>query len=154
MLRLIREPVAAPDASLPEIAVRADRHDAARRRWRVVAEDGAEFGFELERPLRHGAVVAQTPAARYVLRQHAEPVLIVSLELPPSAAAGLGWAFGNMHLEASSEPGRLIVADCPAARQLLGRLGLPFACELLVFRPGHFARGLQSPHELGPSHRH
>jgi urease accessory protein len=154
MLRFVREPVADPDASLPEIAVRADRHDAARRRWRVVAEDGVEFGFELARPLRHGAVVAQTVAARYVLRQHAEPVLIVPLDLPSSAAAGLGWAFGNMHLEASSEPGRLIVADSPAARLLLGRLGMPFVAELLVFRSGHFARGLLSPHELGPSHRH
>ena len=154
MLRLVREPVASPDPALPEVAVRADRHDAARRRWRAVAEDGTEFGFELARPLRHGEVVAQTSAARYVLRQQAEPVLLVSLDLPSSAAAGLGWAFGNMHLEASSEPGRLIVADSPAARQLLGRLGLPFSSDHLVFLPGRFARGTQTAHEFGPSHRH
>lgn len=154
MLRLIRHPFVTPDPTLPEVAVRADRHDVARRRWRAVAEDGTDFGFELERPLRHGDVVDQTAAARYVLRQHAEPVLVVSLELPSSAAAGLGWAFGNMHLEASSEPGRLIVADAPAARKLLGRLGLPFSSDQLIFRPGHFARGAQTAHEFGPSHRH
>jgi urease accessory protein len=154
MLRLIRQPVGSPDLSLPEIPVRADRHDAARRLWRATAEDGAEFGFELERPLRHGDTVLQTATARYVLRQLAEPVLLVALDLAPSAAAGLGWAFGNMHLEASTEPGRLIVADTPAARQLLARLGVAFTPDTLVFRPGHFARGALPAHELGPSHRH
>lgn len=154
MLCLVRQPVAQPDLSLPEVPVRADRHDAARRLWRAMAEDGTEFGFELERPLRHGDTVLQAAEVRYVLRQQTEPVLIVPLDLAPSAAAGLGWAFGNMHLEASTEPGRLIVADSPAARQLLARLGVAFAPDHLVFRPGHFARGVLPAHELGPSHRH
>ena len=154
MLCLVRQLVAFPDLSLPEVPVRADRHDVARRLWRAVAEDGTEFGFELEKPLRHGDTVFQAAEVRYVLRQQAEPVLLIALDLAPSAAAGLGWAFGNMHLEASTEPGRLIVADAPAARQLLARLGVPFTTANLIFRPGHFARGTLPAHEFGPSHRH
>jgi urease accessory protein len=154
ILCLVRGPVLAPDLSLPEIAVRAERRDVAKRLWRTTAEDGTPFGFELAQPFRHGDTIRQAAEARYVIRQLPEPVLCVSLDMAGSAAAGLGWAFGNLHLEASTEPGRLIVADAPAARRLLEKLGLPFTADLLVFRPGHFARGPLPAHELGPSHQH
>jgi len=154
LLCLVRGPVLAPDLSLPEVPVRAERRDVARRLWRATAEDGTPFGFELERPFRHGETVLQAAEVRYVLRQIPEPVLCVALDLAGSAAAGLGWAFGNLHLEASAEPGRLIVADSPVARRLLGKLALPFTTDLLVFRPGHFARGPLPAHEFGPGHQH
>lgn len=150
----VRAPIECPDLSLPEVPVRALRHEVARRLWRAVAEDGTVFGFELDRPLRHGDTVLQAAERRYVLCQHPEPVLIVSLELAASAAVALGWAFGNLHLEASTEPGRLIVADTPAARRLLERIALPYAATSAVFRSGHFARGPLPAHELGPSHQH
>lgn len=153
-LRLVHGPVLAPDLSLPEVPVRAERRDVAKRIWRTTAEDGTPFGFELEKPFKHGDTVLQAAAVRYVIRQIPEPVLCVSLDLAASAAAGLGWAFGNLHLEASTEPGRLIVADAPAARRLLGKLGLPFAPDWLVFRPGRFARGPLPAHEFGPGHQH
>lgn len=154
MLHLVPAAVAAPDPTLPEVALAVDRHDLARRRWRVAAPDGQEFGFELARPLQTGDTIAELAGKRYVVRQNPEAVLVVPLDLAPSAAAGLGWAFGNMHLEASTEPGRFLVADTPAARQLLGRLGLACVAELQIFRPGRFARGAMPDHELGPSHRH
>lgn len=154
ILCLVRGPVLAPDPSLPEVPVRAERRDVAKRVWRTTAEDGTPFGFELAKPFRHGDTVLQAAEVRYVIRQIPEPVLVVSLDMAGSAAAGLGWAFGNLHLEASTEPGRLIVADSPAARRLLEKLGLPFASDLLVFRPGHFARGPLPAHEFGPGHRH
>ena len=154
VLCLVRGPVLAPDLSLPEIAVRAERRDAAKRLWRATAEDGAPFGFELAKPCKHGDTVWQAAEVRYVLRQIPEPVLRVSLDMAGSAAAGLGWAFGNLHLEASTVPGRLLVADSPAARRLLEKLGLPFVADRIVFRPGHFARGPLPPHELGPGHQH
>ena len=150
----VRAPVARPDTSLTEVPIYAVRHDMARRLWRVVAEDGTVFGFELERPLRHGDTVLQAAEMRYVLRQQPESVLIVNLEMAGSAAVGLGWAFGNMHLEASTEPGRLIVADSSAARRLLERIDLPFTVDIIIFRPGQFARGTLPAHELGPSHQH
>lgn len=154
MLTLVPAAVTTPDLALPEVAIVVERRDLARRRWRIAAADGQEFGFELAKPLQPGDTIAEVEGKRYVLRQRPEPVLFVSLELAPSAAAGLGWAFGNMHLEASTEPGRLVVADTPAARQLLARLGMAFTTEAYVFRPGRFARGTLPAHELGPSHQH
>lgn len=154
MLHLVHAAVAAPTSALPEAAILVDRHDLARRRWRVAASDGLEFGFELARALQPGDTVAELAGRRYVLHQRPEPVLVVGLDLPASAASGLGWAVGNLHLEASSDAASFVVADTLAARQLLSRLGLAFAVESRVFRPGRFARGSLPAHDLGPSHQH
>lgn len=143
------------DAALPEQQVRAERRQVAKRLWRGVAEDGQEFGFELAAPLRDGDVVHQSASARYVLRQEPEDVLEISLAIAPSAAAGIGWAVGNLHLELMSEPTRLLAQDEPAARQLLDRLGVPYTATRAVFRPGRFSRGASAVvQELGSSHRH
>jgi urease accessory protein len=48
----------------------------------------------------------------------------------------------------------LLAPDEPAVRQLLDRLQVPFKPTTAIFRPGRFARGVQSTHELGPSHKH
>jgi urease accessory protein len=154
MLQLVHQPLAAPDAHLPEIAVRADRFTLAKRLWRGAADDGAEFGFELASPLKHGDTVHQTAGARYVVRQQEERVVEIPLDLPPSAAAGVGWAIGNMHLELAAESTRLIAADEPAVRQLLERLKVPYRPTTALFRPGRFARGNQPAHDVGPSHQH
>ena len=141
MLQMISAPVNAPDPALPEVAVRVARLKLAKRIWRGMAEDGVEFGCELERPLRHGDAVWQSGTARYVVRQEEEEVLEISLQMAPSAAAGIGWAVGNLHLELMSEPGRLLTPDDKAARQLLERIQVPFCETRAVFRPGRFARG-------------
>jgi urease accessory protein len=153
-MQLVSGPVGAPDASLPEVALKVERQMVAKRRWRGTAEDGTEFGFELATSLRHAAVFWQTPTARYVIRQHAEPVIEISLDLAPSAAAGIGWAVGNLHLELQAEPSRLLAPDEPAVRQLLERLRVPFRPTTAIFRPGRFARENLPTHELGPSHQH
>lgn len=154
MLHLINASLTDLDASLPEVALVTDRLSLAKRIWRGTAEDGTEFGFELEQRLQPGDAFWQTSAARYVVRQQPEAVLEISLDLAPSAAAGIGWAVGNMHLELQSEPTRLLALDEPAARQLLERLKVPFKPTTAVFRPGRFARSHLSTHELGHSHKH
>lgn len=155
LLNLVHFPVVDPNLALAEVALRVDRITIAKRIWRGVAEDGVEFGFELERPVKHGDVFWQTTAARYVVRQEAEAVLEVPLEVAPSAAAGIGWAVGNLHLELQAEPTRLLASDEPAVRQLFERLNVPYRRTTAVFRPGRFARGEKAAtHELGPSHRH
>ena len=154
MLHLINAPVTKPQTSLPEVTVRADRITLAKRLWRGSADDGAEFGFELTAPLRHGDTVFETTTTRYVVCQAEEPVVEISLDIAPSAAAGIGWAIGNLHLELASEPTRLIAADEPAVRQLLERLKVPYRQTTAIFRPGRFARGEQPTHELGASHKH
>ncbi len=153
-MQLVSGPLASTDTALPEIAVRVDRLTLAKRLWRGAAEDGAEFGFELSAPLKDGDTVAQTPAARYVVRQQPEAVLEISLDVARSAAAGIGWAIGNLHMELSAEPTRLLAPDDTAVRQLLDRLQVPYRSITAVFRPGRFARGNQQPHEIGPSHKH
>lgn len=155
MLTIVHAALTEVDAApRAEVALRADRITLAKRLWRGVADDGVEFGFELQRPLRHGDVFYQTEAARYVIRQHPEPVVEISLDVAPSAAAGIGWAIGNLHLELQAESTRLLAADEPAVRQLLERLSVPFTPTTAVFRPGRFVRGNQAAHELGPGHKH
>ena len=154
MLELIKAAVEIPNLALPEIAVQTDRFTLAKRLWRGRSDDGTEFGFELDTPLKSGQTIFQSQSARYVVRQSEEPVLEISLDVAPSAAAGIGWAIGNLHLELSAEPMRLLAPDEPAVRQLLTRLNVPFTPTTTVFRPGRFARGAHSTHELGASHRH
>jgi urease accessory protein len=153
-MQLINAPIATPDAKLAEVALTVERITLAKRIWRGTAVDGVEFGFELERPLRHGETFWQTATARYVVNQQPEAVVEISLEVAPSAAAGIGWAVGNLHLELNAEPARLLAPDEPAVRQLLERLQVPFKPTTAIFRPGRFARGVQPTHELGPSHKH
>lgn len=153
-MRLVSEPLTSADPALPEIAVRADRVTLAKRLWRGVADDGTEFGFELGVPLKHGDAVFQTTSARYIVAQHSEPVVEISLTLAPSAAAGIGWAIGNLHLELAAEPTRLLAPDESNVRQLLDRLKVPYRTTTAIFRPGRFARGDQITHELGASHKH
>jgi urease accessory protein len=153
-MQLVSGPLATANVSLPEVAVRVDRLTLAKRLWRGAAEDGAEFGFELAAPLKDGDVVGQTSMARYIIRQQPEPVLEISLEVASSAAAGIGWAIGNLHMELSAEPTRLLAPDDTAMRQLLDRLKVSYQPITAVFRPGRFARSNQQPHEIGPSHKH
>jgi len=154
VLRIVPVSVASPDLGLSEIALRVERLTLAKRLWRGTAEDGTEFGFELEAPLKHGDTFFQSTTARYVIAQHPESVVEISLAIAPSAAAGIGWAVGNLHLELQAEPARLLAADEPAVRQLLDRLKVSYRATTAIFRPGRFARGAQPTHELGPSHTH
>lgn len=153
-MNLIRQPIAAPSFSLSEVPLRIDRFTLAKRLWRGTAADGVEFGFELSIPLEHGETFFETSHARYVIEQIPETVVEISLDVAPSAAAGIGWAIGNLHLELFAEPTRLLAPDEPAVRQLLDRLKVSFTPTTAIFRPGRFARGNQPPHELGPSHKH
>lgn len=153
-MHLVTAIVSTPNPALPVIALRSDRITLAKRRWRGTADDGADFGFELESPLRDGDVVWQSETHRYVVQQAPEPVVAVDLDVAPSAAAGIGWAIGNLHLELSAEATRLLAADEPAIRQLLERLKVPYTTTTAVFRPGRFVRGNKPSHELGPSHQH
>jgi urease accessory protein len=153
-MHLIQAPLATADSALPEISLSIDRLTLAKRLWRGTAEDGTAFGFELSAPLRPGDTFFQTTTTRYVIAQQPEAVVEISLAIAPSAAAGIGWAVGNLHLELQAEPARLLAPDEPAVRQLLARLNVPFTATTAIFRPGRFARGQQPTHELGPSHKH
>ncbi|MFZ9746380.1 MAG: urease accessory protein UreE [Opitutaceae bacterium] len=129
------------DAGRPVVAVPLARRDLGTANWQAVATDGRAFRCAAPAPLRAGDTIYESVTARYVLSQQEEPVVEVPLELAPSAAAGVGWAFGNEHLPLCAEPTRLLAPDEPAVRQLLERLRVPYRAGVAVFRPGRFSRG-------------
>ncbi len=139
MLPVIHAPVTQPLAGKKTIRLAADRRKIAKRLWRGVAEDGREFGFELEAPLQDGDVIFQDENASYVIAQEPEPVLEVPLDVHADAAATIGWQIGNMHLPVAIEETRLLVADDPASRKLLDRLGVHYHATTAVFRCGRHA---------------
>jgi urease accessory protein len=156
LLHLISQSLDTFDEGLPVVLLRVDRLKLAKRLWRGKAEDGTEFGFELERALQPGVTFWETELCRYVIEQESESVLAISLIVAPSAAAGIGWSVGNLHMELQAEADRLLAVDDPAVRQLFIRIQVPFEATMAVFRPGRFVRGetKTTAHELGPSHQH
>jgi urease accessory protein len=154
MLQLVQAPVAQPNEALALCALTVERAILAKRLWRGTADDGVEFGFQLEKPLQHGETIFESATARYIVAQMPEPVVEIALDVAPSAAAGIGWAIGNLHLELQAESTRLLAPDETAVRQLLERLKVPFRTTTAIFRSGRFARGNLPTHELGPSHQH
>jgi len=154
---IVNAALASVDSALSAVLLHVERRVLAKRLWRGTAVDGVEFGFELVAPLTPGATFYQTATHRYVIDQASEPVLEIQLvNLPASAAAGIGWAVGNLHLEFSSEATRLLTPDEPAARQLFARIQVDYTATTAVFRVGRFKRSPSNPtlDDLGPSHQH
>jgi urease accessory protein len=135
------------------VPIRADRRNLARRIWRGAAEDGTEFGFELDAPLLHGDVVGETAFVRYVIRQEPEPILEIPLDVAPDAAAVIGWAVGNLHAPVESRPTRLLAPDDPGLRQTLDRMGIPYREARGVFQPIR-TPGSPAVHGLTLGHAH
>ena len=153
MLQIVRDHLHAWDPARPRVALAVDRQTLAKRRWRGVASDGAEFGFDLERPLADGDVFFQSEMAVYHLAQCPEPVLEIPLGTDPTEAARLGWRLGNLHFPfAVAADARVALAvDDPAVRQMLARERIPFTPAERVFRP--FSGG-HSPHGHAHGHGH
>ena len=86
-MQLIRNHLHEWDGALPALALSAERARLNKRRWRGVAADGAEFGFDLETALTDGDVFFQTEHAVYVLRQLPEPLLEIAIDAEPAQAA-------------------------------------------------------------------
>lgn len=148
-MQLVRAAVAVFDSALPVVAIPVDRRKLAKRLWRGAAEDGSEFGFEVDTPLCDGDVVAVSGSARYVLRQTPEPVLEIPLDVAPDAAAVIGWAVGNLHFAIEARTTRLLAPDDPGLRQSLDRLGIHYHPVAEVFRPHRFSGSL-----IGHGHAH
>jgi urease accessory protein len=120
---------------LPRIFLYAERQMLAKRRWRGIAEDGEEFGFDLAAPLSDGSAFFATESAVYLLAQKSEPVLEVALVAKVAPVARLGWTIGNLHFPIQVTDDCIRVPDDPALRQLFEREKIPFtACER-VFVP-------------------
>ncbi|MDP9291939.1 MAG: urease accessory protein UreE [Verrucomicrobiota bacterium] len=131
-----------------KVALRVDRLTLAKRRWRGAAENGREFGFDLEHALADGEMFFGDDEKTYVIAQKPEWVLELpigpegeskALRSPIEEQLRVAWMIGNLHFQIEIGSDFIRVADDPAVRQLFEREGLHYdACER-VFHPlsGH-----------------
>jgi urease accessory protein len=117
-----------------QVTLVAERAMFLKRRWRGVAEDGTEFGFDLESRLTDGGVVFQTETMDYVIRQQPELVYQIDVHTPDFGALA-GWKIGNLHLPVQVVDGSIRVLHDPAALQLFQREGWPVKEVTVVFNP-------------------
>ncbi|MCX7712860.1 MAG: hypothetical protein N2035_04250 [Chthoniobacterales bacterium] len=137
-------------AGRKEILIRVDRLTLGKCRWRATADDGTDFGFDLQKPLRNGDFVYEEGEKVYRLSLLPEEVLEVELPAHPADAALLGWKIGNLHfpIEIVGEE-KLRIVDDPAVRQLLEREARPYQVVRAIFQPLSAA-----PHSHSHHHRH
>lgn len=118
------------------IALVVDRATLAKRRWRSVAEDGREFGFDLEHPLKDGATFFETESSRYAIAQKPEAVLELRFAVCGlRKVAEIAWKIGNLHFQIEVAEDVIRVVDDPALRQLFEREGWKYAACEAVFHP-------------------
>ncbi len=116
------------------VLLRVDRATLAKRRWRGVAEDGREFGFDLEEPINHGAHFFALGETSYVIEQTPEEVLEISVATLEQAAR-VAWSLGNLHFGVQVLEGAVRVTEDPAVLQLLTREGIAFERVRCIFQP-------------------
>jgi urease accessory protein len=135
-MHIVRNMVAVASDRPPreQVVLEVERRQFLKRRWRGVAADGTEFGFDLESRLRDGCVVMRSPSADYIVRQRPEEVWEVLLESPGQAAL-VGWRIGNLHFPVEVTAHGLRVTRDPAVQQLLEREGWHFEEVTAVFNP-------------------
>jgi urease accessory protein len=124
-----------PENSLPVVGIPASRDILAKKRWRGIAADHAEFGFDLEHPLTNGDMVHRSESAVYRVEQLPEPVLEIPLDPDPAQAALLAWRIGNLHFPLEMAGSLLRVADDPALRRMFDREQIAFCTAMAVFQP-------------------
>jgi urease accessory protein len=134
-MQIIHQALTSFDPGLPQTRIPVERLTLAKRRWRGVAEDQQEFGFDLESALRDGAAVHQTSTTVYILAQKYEPILEVALGADSPTAARLGWMIGNLHFQIEVSGPVVHVVDDPAVRQLFERERIPYVACKRVFHP-------------------
>ena len=117
------------------VVLTADRGTLAKHRWRGVAQDGREFGFDLDQVLVDGSVFHRGAGKCYVISQASEPVLEIELGRDPVQAAVLAWQIGNLHFPIEVTESVIRSSDDPAIRQMLQREGIAWRPATAVFRP-------------------
>lgn len=135
-MHVIPHALASASALPPErqVTLSAERRQFLKRRWRGIAEDGTEFGFDLDARLTDGCVIFQQGGSDYIVRQLAETVYEIPLESPAHAAL-VGWKVGNLHLPAQILNHSIRVLHDEAMTQLLEREGWPYSEPEVIFTP-------------------
>jgi urease accessory protein len=119
---------------LLHIPLHVDRTTLAKRRWRGVAEDGREFGFDLDEAMIDGDHFHQEGDTSYFLKQLPEEVLEISVASTEQAAR-VAWGLGNLHFGIQVLPGAIRVTEDSAVLQFLEREGVAFQRVQAIFQP-------------------
>jgi len=117
-----------------QVELRAERRLFLKRRWRGIADDGTEFGFDLETRLTDGCVVFHQNGTDYIVRQLPETVYQIPFH-SPAHAAWVAWKTGNLHLPAEIREDAILVLHDEAMANLLAREGWEFTEPEVVFKP-------------------
>jgi len=117
-----------------QVTLFAERRNFLKRRWRGVAEDGTEFGFDLENRLIDGCVIFQKDGRDYLVRQLPERIYEISFTSADQAAL-VAWKVGNLHLPAQIHTDRIQVLHDEAMAQLLLRENWPYSEPEVIFTP-------------------
>jgi urease accessory protein len=152
MMQLITEALPAQPAGLEVVPVIVDRHKLARRRWRGVAADGTDFGFDVHEALSHGDYIHTTATQAYQIAQSPEACFLVSIG-EPHQAAWLGWMVGNLHFKAAFSEAGILVQDDLAVEQMLEREHIHYHRVSRVFQPSKQG-GHSHDHGHAPDHSH
>ena len=155
-MHLIKQAIDSDIPSLESIPVKLDRHKLARKRWRHSAEDGTDFGTDLEEALSHGDVILTTDTKAYVIEQQPESCFQIALP-EPAKAAWTGWMIGNLHFKAAFSEDGILVPDDLAVEQMLEREHIHYHRVQAVFQPsinGGHSHDHDHDHSHGQSHSH
>jgi urease accessory protein len=117
-----------------QITLRAERRNFLKRRWRATADDGTEFGFDLEERLTDGCVIHRCDGIDYIVRQTPEAVYCISFETPAQAAL-VAWKAGNLHMPAQIDEDAILILHDDAMRNLIDREGWSFTEPEVIFTP-------------------
>ena len=131
---LVRSMIAANSQRAEQVPLMAERRMFLKRRWRGVAADGAEFGFDLESRLTSGAVIHQTDAADYIILQEPENIYEIPFQTAKQAAL-IGWKLGNLHFPVEIMESTIRVSQDLAIKQLCEREGWPISEACVIFNP-------------------
>jgi urease accessory protein len=130
--RMVAESSDRPESE--RVRLTAERRVFLKRRWRAVAEDGTEFGFDLASRLKDGCVIHRDDRADYIVLQEPELVYEITLE-DPAQAALVGWKIGNLHLPVEITGNAVHALHDPAMLQLCEREGWTVKECTVVFNP-------------------
>ena len=123
-----------PVGDFQRVPLQATRATLAKRRWRGVATDGKEFGFDLDEPLGHGTLFHTDENRLYVTDQLPEEVLEIPLATLEQAARVV-WRLGNLHFGIQLLPNAVRVTEDPAVVHMLESAGIAFRRVTCVFLP-------------------
>lgn len=117
-----------------QVALHAERRQFLKRRWRASADDGTEFGFDLDARLTDGCVIFHANGLDYIVHQLPETVFRIPFETPAHAAL-VAWKTGNLHLPAQILEDAMLVLHDEAMTNLLKREGWTFSELEVLFTP-------------------